>query len=207
MQGRPPIGTHFFIFFYTGLIPYHVFVHTSAGMSQAIIGNAALLRLPPVTSFDVIAARGLLEIITDLIVAAILLAGFAAIGVAPLPDDLWAPSLALLVTAALGCGLGFVNAVVTVFCRSWDKTYGQVTRILYFVSGIFYVPGMMPDWARDTLAWNPLLHAIDWFRAGFFASYQPHWLDRSYLVILAILALLVGLGLQRGLRRKLSAPL
>jgi capsular polysaccharide transport system permease protein len=79
--------------------------------------------------------------------------------------------------------------------------------VLYFISGIFYVPAMMPDWARDMLAWNPLLHAIDWFRAGFFASYQPHWLDRSYLVVLAILALLAGFGLQRGLRRRLSAPL
>jgi capsular polysaccharide transport system permease protein len=207
MQGRPPIGTHFFIFYYTGLIPYHVFIHASSGMSHAIIGNAALLQLPPVTTFDVIAARGLLEIITDVTVAVVLLAGFAAIGLAAMPDDLWTPSVALLAIAALGCGVGFINAVVTVFYRSWEKTYTQVTRVLYFISGIFYVPGMMPDWARDTLAWNPLLHAIDWFRAGFFASYQPHWLDRSYLVVVAILALLVGLALQRGLRRRLSAPL
>jgi capsular polysaccharide transport system permease protein len=74
-------------------------------------------------------------------------------------------------------------------------------------TGIFYVPGMMPDWARDALAWNPLLHAIDWFRAGFFENYQPHWLDRSYLVALAILSLLGGLGLERVVRRKLSVPL
>jgi ABC-type polysaccharide/polyol phosphate export permease/tetratricopeptide (TPR) repeat protein len=207
MQGRPPIGTHFFIFYYTGLIPYHVFVHTSSGMSHAIIANAPLLQLPPITSFDVIAARGILEIVTDVVVAAILLAGFAAIGVAAMPDDLWAASIALLAIAALGGGLGFINAVVTVFCRSWEKTYAQLTRVLYFISGIFYVPAMMPDWARDMLAWNPLLQAIDWFRSGFFGSYQPHWLDRSYLVILAILALLAGFGLQRGLRRRLSTPL
>jgi len=74
-------------------------------------------------------------------------------------------------------------------------------------TGIFYVPGMMPDWARDILAWNPLLHAIDWFRAGFFVGYAPHWLDRSYLVILAVSALLTGLGLERGLRRRLCEPL
>jgi len=176
-------------------------------MSHAIVGNAPLLQLPPVTSFDVIAARGLLEIVTDVTVAVMLLAGFAAIGVAAMPDDLWAASIALLTIAALGCGIGFINAVLTVFWRSWEKTYAQVTRILYFISGIFYVPAMMPDWARDALAWNPLLHAIDWFRAGFFASYQPHWLDRSYLVILAIVALLAGFALQRGFRRRLSAPL
>jgi len=65
---------------------------------------------------------------------------------------------------------------------------------------------MMPDWARDALAWNPLMHAIDWFRAGFFQSYQPHWLDPAYLTTLAILALLFGMALERGLRRHLSAP-
>jgi capsular polysaccharide transport system permease protein len=207
MHGAPPIGAHFFIFYYTGLIPYHVFVHASSGMSHAIVGNAPLLQLPPVTTFDVIVARGLLEVMTDLVVAVLLLAGFLAAGLNALPDDLWAPSMALLVTAMLGCGVGAVNAVATVFWRSWEKAYAQLTRVLYFVSGIFYVPGMMPDWARDILAWNPLLHSIDWFRAGFFESYQPHWLDQSYLVVAAIVALFAGLALHRLLRRKLSAPL
>lgn len=207
MHGRPPLGAHFFLFYYTGLIPYHVFVHTSSGMSHAVTGNGPLLQLPPVTASDVIAARGLLEIATDLVVAAILLAAFGALGVATMPRDLWGPAMALLATAALGCGFGYVNAVLTVFFRSWEKTYGQFTRVLYFISGIFYVPGMMPDWARDTLAWNPLLQAIDWFRVGFFEGYRPHWLDRSYLVVLAIVALLAGLGLERGLRRRLSIAL
>ena len=65
---------------------------------------------------------------------------------------------------------------------------------------------MMPDWAHDILAWNPLLHAIDWFRAGFFVTYQPHWLDRRYLAVAAMLSLLVGLSLERGLRARLSEP-
>ena len=207
MHGRPPIGRHFFLFYYTGLIPYLLFVHTSSGMSHAITGNAPLLQLPPVTSFDAIAARGLLEIMTDIVVATVLLAAFMSLRLARMPDDLWEPSMALLVTAVLGCGLGFVNAVMTVFWRSWEKAYNQVLRVLYFISGIFYVPAIMPDWARHLLAWNPLLQAIDWFRAGFFASYRPHWLDRPYLVILATLVLLGGLSLQRCCRRRLSAPL
>jgi capsular polysaccharide transport system permease protein len=207
MQGRPPIGTHFFIFYFTGLVPYLMFVHTSSAMSHAITNNGALLQLPSVTTFDVIAARGLLEMITDVIVAVVLLVGFGVIGLAATPDDLWAPSTALLVTAIFGCGFGFLNAVLTVLCRSWDKIWPQITRLLYFFSGIFYVPGMMPDWARDALVWNPMVHAIDWFRAGFYAAYQPHWLDRSYLVILAILLLLAGLAVERGLRPRLCEPL
>jgi capsular polysaccharide transport system permease protein len=137
MEGRPPIGAHFFIFYFTGLIPYLMFVHTSSAMSHAITSNGALLRLPLVTTFDVIAARGLLETITDVIVAVMLLVGFGVIGLAAAPDDLWAPSTALLVTAMFGCGFGFINAVLTVLCRSWDKIWPQITRALYFFSGIF----------------------------------------------------------------------
>ena len=35
------------------------------------------------------------------------------------------------------------------------------------------MPGMMPEWIRDILAWNPVLHAVDWFRASFFQEYEP----------------------------------
>jgi capsular polysaccharide transport system permease protein len=207
MRGSPPIGTEFFTFYLTGLVPYHVFIHASGAMGFAITGNAPLLQLPLVTTFDVIVARGILEFVTDVIVAVLLLMGFTAIGLPAMPADLWTPAAVLLVTAALGFGVGFVNAVATVFVRSWDRLYAQLTRVLYFCSGIFYVPGAMPDWVRELLSWNPLLHAIDWFRSGFFETYQPHWLDRGYLGVAATLAVLAGLSLHAACRRKLSEPL
>jgi capsular polysaccharide transport system permease protein len=175
-------------------------------MMHGITSNGSLLQLPPVKPFDVILARGLLEFATDIVVAVMLLAGFAAIGIPAMPDNLWGVATALLAVALLGCGFGFVNGVLQALFRSWDKLWNNATRLLYFFSGIFYVPGMMPDWARDILAWNPLLHAIDWFRAAFFATYQPHWLDRNYLLMAAVLALLAGLSLERGLRSRLSEP-
>jgi capsular polysaccharide transport system permease protein len=206
MRGAPPIGTHFFVFYYSGLVPYLVFIHTSTSMMHGVTSNGSLLQLPPVKSFDVILARGLLEFATDIVVAVILLVGFAAMGIPAMPDNLWSVATALIATGLLGCGVGFVNAVLQTLFHGWDKLWNNMTRLLYFFSGIFYVPGMMPDWARDSLAWNPLLHAIDWFRAGFFGTYQPHWLDRRYLLVTAILALLAGLSLERGLRRQLSEP-
>jgi ABC-type polysaccharide/polyol phosphate export permease/Flp pilus assembly protein TadD len=207
MRGRPPIGDEFFIFYYTGIIPYHLFVHTSSSMTYAITSNGALLQLPLVGTVDVLMARGLLELLTDTLVAATLLAGFGAVGLGALPHDLLGVSAAMLVIWLLGCGAGFVNAVITAFAKSWDKIWAQLTRILYFCSGIFYVPGMMPDWIRDILAWNPVLHAVDWFRSSFFQQYEPHWLDRSYLSTIAVATLLMGVGLERGLRRRLCEPL
>lgn len=206
MRGRPPIGTHFFLFYYTGLVPYLVFIHASTSMMHGVTSNGALLQLPLVKPFDAILARGLLEFATDIVVASLILAGFLALGIPALPDDLGAVATALIAAGTLGCGAGFINAVLQTILRSWDRVWNNVARLLYFFSGIFYVPGMMPDWARDILSWNPLLHAIDWFRSGFFASYQPHWLARRYLIIWAILAVLVGFGLERALRRQLAEP-
>jgi len=207
MRGRPPIGEEFFIFYYTGIIPYHMFVHTSSSMTYAIASNGSLLQLPLVGTFDVLIARGLLELLTDTLVAALLLAGFGALGLGALPQDVAGVSTSLLVVWLLGCGCGFINAVINAFAKSWDKIWAQLTRLLYFCSGIFYVPGMMPDWIRDILAWNPVLHAVDWFRSSFFREYEPHWLDRSYLLTFAVVTLLAGLGLERGLQRRLYEPL
>lgn len=207
MRGRPPIGDQFFIFYYTGIIPYHLFVHASSSMTYAITSNGSLLQLPLVGTFDVLMARGLLELLTDALVAAILLAGFGAAGFGALPHDLLGVSAAALVVWLLGCGCGFINAVINAFAKSWDKIWAQLTRLLYFCSGIFYVPGMMPEWIRDILAWNPVLQAVDWFRASFFEQYEPHWLDRSYLSIIAVVTLLAGFGLERGLQRRLYEPL
>jgi capsular polysaccharide transport system permease protein len=207
MRGRPPIGDQFFIFYYTGIIPYHLFVHTSTSLTHAVTSNGSLLQLPLVGTFDVIAARGMLELATDLIVAALLLAAFGLAGLGAMPNDFAGMAAALAAVWALGLGCGFVNAVLNAFCKGWDKIWVQLTRLLYFCSGIFYVPGMMPDWIRDILSWNPVLHAVDWFRASFFVDYAPHWLDRSYLAIVALLILLAGLALERGLRRRLYEPL
>ena len=207
MRGRPPIGDEFFIFYYTGIIPYHLFIHTSTSMTYAISSNGSLLQLPLVSTFDVLMARGLLELFTDTLVAVILLAGFGAVGLGVLPHDLSGVSASVLIVWLLGCGCGFANAVANAFSKSWDKIWVQLTRLLYFCSGIFYVPGMMPDWIRDILAWNPILHAVDWFRSSFFQEYEPHWLDRSYLATIAVLTLLAGLGLERVLRRRLYEPL
>jgi capsular polysaccharide transport system permease protein len=207
MHGRPPIGSQFFIFYYTGIIPYHIFVHTSSSMTYAVTANGSLLQLPLVGTFDVILARGLLELVTDLLVAAILLAGFGALGFGTLPRDFSGLAAAVTMVWLLGCGFGFVNAVVNAFCKSWDKIWAQLTRILYFCSGIFYVPGMMPDWIRNTLAWNPVLQAVDWFRASFFPDYVPHWLDRPYLAAVTGLVLLAGLALERSFRHQLCEPL
>src|SRR5260370_13653067 len=114
-----------------------MFVHTSSSMSYAIASNGSLLQLPLVGTFDVLMARGLLELLTDTLVAVILLAGFGVLGLGALPQDIAGVSTALLVVWLLGCGCGFLNAVINAFAKSWDTNWAQLTRPWYFSSRNF----------------------------------------------------------------------
>jgi capsular polysaccharide transport system permease protein len=203
MHGQPPLGTSFFFFYFTGLLPYLLFSHTVTQVGNAIIANRPLLQLPPVGNLDVVIARGLLEFATEFVVGVLFVGGFLAFGVDAIPRDLGLAFGALAATWALGLGIGLINAVINVFTHVWDHIFQVLLRLVYFGSGIFYVPQMMPEWVRDILWWNPLLHCVDWFRMTFFAEYEPAWLDRAYPLEFALFALLAGMALEFGLRRRL----
>jgi len=204
MHGTPPIGKSFFFFYFTGVLPYLLFTHTAGQVGYAIIQNKPLLQLPPVSNVDVMLARGMLEFVTESVVAFIFICGFLAFGVDAAPRDIGQAAAALLTVWLFGMGVGVINAVINVFDHVWNHLFQIVIRLLYFASGIFYVPAAMPVWVRDILVWNPLLHCVDWFRTSFFAEYQPNWLDRSYPLLAALAALLIGFGLETVFRRKIS---
>ena len=146
MRGRPPIGEEFFIFYYTGIIPYHMFVHTSSSMTYAIWSNGVVrCSLPLVGTFDVLVARGLLELPDRYAGAAariLLVRASRALGLRRAARKILPASpTSLLVVWLLGCGCGLLNAVINAFVKSWDKIWAQLTRLLYFCSGIFLCAG------------------------------------------------------------------
>ncbi len=205
MHGKPPIGDSFFFFYFTGLVPYLLFSHVVSHVGHSIKQNQPLLELPQVTNIDVVLARGLLEFVTILIVAGIFLVGFIAFdtpsAVPASPANMMA---ALFVSWALGMGFGAITAVINVFTHVWDSIFQVLVRLLYFASGIFYVPAMMPEWARDILVWNPLLHTVDWFRTSFFTTYHPHWFEPAYPVVVAVILILVSMVTEFALRKQIK---
>jgi capsular polysaccharide transport system permease protein len=101
-------------------------------------------------------------------------------------------------------GLGLICAVMTNLYRPFAHGWMILQRFLYFISGVFFIPLNMPAWVREPLTWNPLLQGIEWFRTGFFMRYDPPWLDKAYLVGIAFATTIVGLMLERALRRKMK---
>jgi capsular polysaccharide transport system permease protein len=76
-----------------------------------------------------------------------------------------------------------------------------LTRPLYFVSGVFFSIEVVPEPYRSWLLLNPLLHANELMRAGFFATCEARYADPGYLIAWIGGCLCLGLLMQRALRR------
>ncbi|MGA0565028.1 ABC transporter permease [Ancylobacter sp. VNQ12] len=201
---RPEFGTSLLLFLGTGILPFFLFTHVSGRTTSAIRASGLVRALAPIQPLDIMLARALLETATLLVVAVLLFTVIYSMGVREaLPIR---PMLAIegfAATALLAIGVGLINGVIGAFFRLWAVVYGVLSRSLIFLSGVFFVPDFMPPQIRYWLAWNPLLHGLEWFRSGFYLTYPTLTLDKTYLLGFGLASLLIGLALERVFRARL----
>ena len=94
--------------------------------------------------------------------------------------------------------------MIASFIHSWETLIAAVNRLLYFASGIYYSPILLPESIRSALAWNPILQGVEWFRTGFYGHYDPPWVDQRYMLIWCLASLLIGMSLFRVFRNRLA---
>lgn len=109
------------------------------------------------------------------------------------------PALAAMVM--LGFGWGVLNLLLIRLLWFWKYAFMAINRALIIISGALFVPAFLPPNIRYVLSFNPCLQAIELFRTGFFERYPTIVLDTRYLTYCAIIALLLGLVLERVSRR------
>lgn len=202
-KGPPPIGDSFAVFYFTGIIPYHLVTHTASALMHSVQGNKFVLQIPSVTTLDIFVSRAILEFVTEVSVALILMAGLSLLGFHAMPINILGVFQTFLLLWGVGFGLGVMNACILSYMHSWEKIWGASISILYFSSGTFFIPSMMPVWLRNILVWNPILQGIELLRRSFFLNHNPPWLDVHYLSGLALGFVTLALILERVLRKRL----
>jgi len=193
MHGRPPLGDNFFFFYFTGVMPYLMVSHLVLHLGHAARNNKHLLQIAQVTPFDLMVSTSIVEIFTSLLIYLIFSGLFAVFGVDPTPASLPLVAEAFAIAAVLGVGCGMLCAALFEFGQLGESFVSIFIRLIYFASGIFYVPSAMPVFVRDILAYNPLLHGIDAMRMGYFSGYNPPWNDIGYAAIFAVMTLALGM--------------
>lgn len=201
---RPGFGTSMVLFFATGILPFFMFTHVSGRTTGAIRSSGLVRALAPVQPLDIILARALLETATLLIIGTLLFCFIYSTGVREaMPIRPMNAIEAFAATGLLAIGVGLINGVIGAFFKLWSMIYAVASRVLLFTSGVFYVPDFMPPQIRQYIVWNPVMHALDWFRTGFYLTYPTGLLDRGYLLGFGLATLLIGLALERVYRPRL----
>ena len=197
-----PAGMPAVPFFITGIIPFFLFREVTAATLSGVTANKALLVYPQVSAFDVMIARALLEIATTIVVFVLLLVAVRALGIdvrieRPVEAFAWLIAIGL-------AGFGFGAA-----CGALEPLFPAVQRIvpavvlrpLFWISGVFFVSGMLPPALRDMALVNPLLHIIELLRAAFFHEFESQYASPWYALFSLLVAMFVACLLHRALRR------
>jgi capsular polysaccharide transport system permease protein len=198
-----PSGMPLVAFMLVGFISFALFRDPWGSMQSAISSGRNLLTFPQVTTFDVIIARGILEILVTLFVLVFLLymawlAGFEVRCERPLGVLMVCGLLAVL-----GLGVGFLLASLEPLFPSVKQFGAQVLgRPLYFSSGLFFTAESIPATVRHYLLYNPVLHMIELIRGEFFYEFETAYGSWFYASLWAFSTLAVGLLTHQALHKR-----
>ncbi|WP_407691906.1 ABC transporter permease [Pseudooceanicola sediminis] len=197
----PSLGVNFPLFYATGMLPFMMFSHLAAKIAQSIDFSRPLMAYPAVTWLDAVLARFLLNLVTQLMVGQLILAGilvlFRTRAILDFGDILAAYGLAAL----LGLGVGTLNCLLTGLFPLWVHAWSILMRPMFLISTIFFTFESVPQPWRDMLWYNPLVHVIGLMRRGFYGGYDAAFASPAYVAGLAMALLAAGMFFLRRFHR------
>ncbi len=199
-----PYGMSLFGFLATGVVPYLLFSSSVNRVAEAINGNKALLFYPHVQPLDLVIARALLEVATFGGVFLLLMSVGALAGMPVAVDEPLYVVAGFTLASLLGTGLGMIFCALGQVNKSVERVRGPFIRPFFWTSGIFFVADSLPDIAKAAFWFNPVLHAIELVRDGWYGAYSSNFATPSYALAVALGLGAVGLTLERVVRRRIE---
>lgn len=203
MNRVAPLGGDPVVFVASGALAYILCLYPARMMGMALDMNRSLFLFPVVRVFDVIIARAVIEFITSFIVVILVFVASSIAGIDIFPANGFIFTSGVLATVYFSISLGFVNVVLASLFRMWNLVFMFCMIMLYATSGIFVLPSNLPPSMRSVMAYNPLLHGIEWMRSAYYEGYGDEMLSKTYFISMATVFLLFGLLGERFWRGKL----
>lgn len=202
LTGRQvPYGPSLVLYSCTGVLPFIIFSYMSRWIVFSALTNRSFLQYPIIKPLDLLIARGILELVSSLIVTILLIAFIVALGVDPWPADSVQAAYALGAAVLFSFAMGVFNGAITLAVPLWSTVYILFIILAYVSSGILFVTSNLPESIRVPLSYNPLLQCVEWMRMAYYSDYPTTALDRAYVLQFSLITLALGLILERAIRR------
>ena len=188
-------------FLATGFIPFKLFMSVLSRARGAVEGNRGLLLHPRITTLDIIIARTLLEGATSLLVLVVLGGGIVALGLDRSPVSPLGLVADLGLAMLLGFGIGLAVGAMAIVLSSVERIVSVINNVLFFLSGVFYLPESLPPEIREPLLFNPILHITEFARISWYgADAFPAHGSVGYVLWWSATAAFLGLVAERAMR-------
>ncbi len=188
----PSLGISFPMFYATGMLSFVAYIKLQQSISRAITYSRPLLHFPAVTLFDTLAARFLVALVTHGMVMLIVFTGMTMLFETRVLIDPYAIFLSVSMAAALGVGIGTLNALLMPMFPIYAAMWGILTTPLFFMSGILFLYEELPANGQNALWFNPLIHITAMMRRGFYAQYKGDFISPGYVFCLSAVLFLIG---------------
>ncbi|MCC5824589.1 ABC transporter permease [Alkalimonas sp.] len=199
-------GADFIPYLIVGLMGFFIFRDAATRSMSAINANSGLFAYRQLHPVDTVIVRAALEGVLKTIVFMLLVVGAVFIGLNIVPMDPLRVIIAWLTLWLLGLGFGLVFSIAVTLVQESEKIIRMMMFPLYFLSGVIIPVQLMPHSVQQVLIYNPILHALESMRYGFFPAYRSiHGIELMYPMALSLGMILLGLMLQVRLKTKLMA--
>lgn len=199
----PPLGTSFAMFYATGVIPFTMYQSISGKIAQSVRFSRQLLIYPRVTFLDAVIARFILNGLTQVLVAFILLSFLLATSETRTVLDFNAMGLAVLLSLLLGAGVGALNCFLFSITPTWGRIWAVLNRPMFIMSGIIFIFDQVPEAFAKYLWFNPLIHVVGLMRKGVYPTYAAEYVSVSYVCLFAGTTGVFGLFFLRRYHKKI----
>lgn len=194
----------FFLFLFSGLMPFLLFRSLAQRLAEAIDTNRGLFAYRQVKPIDTVIARALVEGVIWLGVLVAMVVIFVWSGLPALPARPLELAGTIAIAAATGFGMGLSVAVLANDQPRARSLVRMVYFPLYFASGVVFSIGSLPEAWQGWLLLNPLLHVVELSRHAFEPAHRMlPGVQAGYPAAFALVLVAASLALYRRDRFKL----
>ena len=196
-------GVPYIVFSYTALVPWLLFSSSVSDMVESIVSNinlVAKIYFPR----EIIVLSTMFARVLDFLIAFSLLILLMLVYRMPIFTWSWFYiPIILLVQLALALGLGLAGAAINVFYRDIRHLVTLVLQLWLYATPIIYPVSMVPERFRILYSLNPMVGAIEAYRAVIIHNKPPDgtlWIS----AVAAGIVFLMGFWLFKGVEHKFA---
>ncbi|MFG1480145.1 ABC transporter permease [Xanthobacter sp. V4C-4] len=203
MSGAPTHhGMPVFPFVLSGLVLFWMFRTTLFRVSSFKTAKAGFRNNPRVTALDVLAARGILNVIFYIFLGFPIFLTLYFLDLSPFMSNPGEVFLIMVLMGIWGISLGLCFGALFLYMPFMRLVVQGMMMMLMWVSGVMFIWAEAPYMLRWLIIYNPIFHFMELMRSAYFGSYVTPVGDWSFVLTTVAVSLALGLMLERVTRKR-----